>query len=80
MGAVLEKRLSEVGVEAWRKPGFAVFASSPGVRTLTKANFKLAVIYNQLLKTLKIQELAITPLDFASIYFCTSGAAVEHKQ
>lgn len=31
-------------------------------------------------KTLKIQELAITPLDFAGIYFSTSRAAVEHKQ
>lgn len=31
-------------------------------------------------KTPKIQELAITPLDFASIYFSTSFAAVEHKQ
>lgn len=53
MGAVLEKRLSAVGVEAWREPGFAVFASSPGVGTPTKASFKLAVIYNQLLKPQK---------------------------
>lgn len=44
------KLLSEVGVEARKKPEFAVFASSHGVRTPTKANFKLAVIYNQLLK------------------------------